>query len=68
MHWESQKIYVTHFLLVIFTLLQWFGTKTTLSLRYAWDISEIANKNKNSVGSTWEPIPVLGVELNETKF
>ena len=39
---------------MIFMLLQWFGTETILSLRDAC----IADKNKNSLGSTWEPVPV----------
>ena len=34
MHWEIKKIHVTHFT-AIFALLQWSGTKPTMSLRYA---------------------------------
>ena len=34
MHWETKKIGETHFI-EIFTLLQWSGTKPTISVRYA---------------------------------
>lgn len=33
MHWETKKIHVNHFI-VLFALLQWLGTESTVSPRY----------------------------------
>ena len=46
MHWETKK-FMTHFI-VIFALLQWFGTKPAISLRYAYTSVVLKSGNNHS--------------------